>query len=164
MDAPCTVANCVRIKFWPKSLSCCSVNPLPDSPSCSTGTLDALYWITRGGCVPWGYCRSDVCAMAVTWATACEMFTDGRKKILVTETPFNVCDSVCSMSLTVVVRLLSNGRTMRSLNSCGDNPAYCQTTDTTGMSMLGKISTGVRIMATGPMTKSSNDTTTKVQG
>src|ERR1700761_8045371 len=118
--------------------------------------------MTRGGVVPCGYCRSDVCAIAVTCATACEIFTDGRKKILVTETPFTVCDSVCSMSLTVVVKLLSNGRTMRSLNSCGDNPAYCQTTETTGISMFGKISTGVRIMATGPMTKSSNDNTTKV--
>jgi len=30
------------MKFEPKSFSCCSVRPVPESPSCSTGTLDAL--------------------------------------------------------------------------------------------------------------------------
>ena len=75
--APCTVANWVRMKFVPKSFSCCSVKPAPESPSCNTGTLDALYWMTKGGVVPCGYSRNDACAIAVIWATACEMFTRG---------------------------------------------------------------------------------------
>ncbi len=63
--------------------------------------------MTSGGVVPWGYWRSAVCEIAVTCATACEILTDGRKKILMTATPFSVWDSECSMSLTVVVRLRS---------------------------------------------------------
>src|SRR5271168_796504 len=97
------------MKLVPKSYSCCSLRPRPDKPSCKMGTLEALYWMTRGGVVPCGYCRSAVCEIAVTCATACEILTDGRKKIFTTETPFNVCDSECSISLTVVVRLRSKG-------------------------------------------------------
>ena len=41
--------------------------------------------------------------MAVTWASAVWMLACGRKKILMTPTPFTDCDSMCSMSLTVMV-------------------------------------------------------------
>ncbi len=57
--------------------------------------------------MPGGICRIAVCEMAVTCACAALMFTKGWKKILITHTPFSVCDSICSMSLTVVDRLRS---------------------------------------------------------
>jgi hypothetical protein len=59
--------------------------------------------MTSGGAVPGGRDRTWVCEMAVTWATADEMLACGWKKILTTEMPDRVCDSMCSMSLTVVV-------------------------------------------------------------
>ena len=48
------VANWVRMVFWPRSFNCCSFKPCPESPNCSTGTLEALYWMMKGGVVPGG--------------------------------------------------------------------------------------------------------------
>ena len=59
--------------------------------------------MTSGGVVPGGICRRTVCAIAVTCDTAASMRAFGRKKIFTTEIPASVCDSMCSMSLTVVV-------------------------------------------------------------
>ena len=61
-----------------------------------------------------------------------------------TPMPFIDCDSMCSMLLTVVVIDRSVKYTMRSDMSCADRPEYCQMTLMTGMSMLGKMSVGVR--------------------
>ncbi len=57
----------------------------------------------NGGVVPGGICRTTVWAMAVTWETAASMCALGWKKTLTTATPASDCDSMCSMSLTVVV-------------------------------------------------------------
>ena len=54
------------------------------------------------------------------------------------------CDSMCSMSFTVVVMARSKIVTMRFSISSGEMPPYVQTTLTTGMSIYGKISTGMR--------------------
>ena len=59
---------------------------------------------------------------AVTCATAISIFTLGWKKILTMLRPFTVCDSMCSMSLTVVVRLRSNCVVMRSSISSAFRP------------------------------------------
>ena len=48
-----------------------------------------------------------------------------------------------SMSLTVVVMPRSALVTMRLAIWSADSPAYCQTTVTTGISMLGKMSVGI---------------------
>ena len=45
--------------------------------------------------------------MAVTWAVAASIFAPGWKKIFITETPVSDWLSMCSMSLTVVVRTRS---------------------------------------------------------
>jgi hypothetical protein len=58
--------------------------------------------MTRGGVVPGGIDRRTVCATAVIWATAASTFTRGWKKVLTTEMPASVWDSMCSTSLTVV--------------------------------------------------------------
>ena len=71
------------------------------------GTLDAEYRMMKGGVVPGGACRSTVWEMAVTCAVAASIFAPGWKKILITEMPVSVWLSVCSMSLTVVVRARS---------------------------------------------------------
>ncbi len=97
------VANWVRMLFWPRSFNCCSFSPSPESPNCSTGTLEALYWMMNGGVEPGGRLRNCTWQIAVTWATALPMFTCGWKKILMTPMPLSDCDSMCSMSLTVVV-------------------------------------------------------------
>ncbi len=41
--------------------------------------------------------------MAVTCATAISIFADGWKNTLIRPTPLSDCDSMCSMSFTVVV-------------------------------------------------------------
>ncbi len=60
-----------------------------------------------GGVLPAGICFSSVWEMAVTWAVAVRMSTLGWKKILTTAMPCVVWLSICSMSLTVVVRTRS---------------------------------------------------------
>ena len=57
----------------------------------------------RGGCVPGGNWRSTEFDTAVTCATASSIFAVGWKKTLTIELPRSDCDSMCSMSLTVVV-------------------------------------------------------------
>lgn len=48
--------------------------------------------------------------------------------------------------------------------SSAENPLYDQTMLTTGMSMFGKISVGMRMTASGPRMKSSTASTMKVYG
>jgi len=50
------------------------------------------------------------------------MLALGWKKTLMIDTPPNDCDSMCSMSLTVVVRLRSVTDTMRSAISLAGRP------------------------------------------
>ena len=61
----------------------------------------------NGGCVPGGSCRNCDCAEAVTCATARSIFAPGWKNTFTTAIPRSDCDSTCSMSFTVVVRLRS---------------------------------------------------------
>src|SRR5580658_9253643 len=71
---------------------------------------------------------------------------------------------MCSTSLTVVVRLRSKVVVMREESSSGESPLYVQTTAMTGMSIFGKMSTGVRNITTGPRMNSKSDKTTNVYG
>ena len=75
-----------------------------------------------GGVVPGGRPRTVVCTIAVTWESAIWMLAWGRKKILITPTPFTDCDSMCSISLTVIVMPRSELVTMRSAISLGAKP------------------------------------------
>src|ERR1700761_320707 len=102
--------------------------------------------------------------MAVTCAIPAYKFACGWKKILTTAMPFMDCDSMCSILFTVVVSARSVIYTMRSDMSWGEKPVYCQTTLTTGMSILGKISVGVLEITTGARMNNINDRTTKVYG
>jgi hypothetical protein len=69
---------------------------------------------------------------------------------------------MCWMSLTVVVNARSKGVMMRPAISPGGKPWYCQATPMIGMSMLGKISTGMRSAASPPRRKMSRPTTMNV--
>ena len=51
---------------------------------------------------------------------------------------------------------------MRPAMSSGGSPVYCQTTEMTGMPMLGKMSVGVRTAAVAPNIRTRIDMTTKV--
>ena len=128
------------------------------------GTLEALNWRTSGGVVPGGSCRSCVCAMAVTCATALATLTLGWKKILMTPMPFSDCDSMCSMSFTVVVSERSLWTVIRSAICWGERPVYCHTMATTGMLMLGKISVGAVAATSGPRIRMTSARTAKVYG
>ncbi len=68
------------------------------------GTLEALYWMMKGGVDPGGRARNCTWLIAVTWAIAWPIFTLGWKKILMMLVPTNDCDSMWSMSFTVVVK------------------------------------------------------------
>ncbi len=126
------------------------------------GTLEALYWMMKGGVVPGGKLRNCTWLMAVTWATAWPMLTCGWKKILMRPMPFSDCDSMCSMSLTVVVMPRSLLVTMRLAISCAERPVKFHTTVTTGMSMLGKMSVGIVSMLKTPRIRIKSANTTKV--
>src|SRR3954467_3776723 len=75
-----------------------------DSASWITGMLEAEYLMTSGGVMPGGSCRTWVCTAATVWAMAAWMFALGWKKTLMTVMLGSEVDSMCSMSLTVVVR------------------------------------------------------------
>src|SRR5580704_8777671 len=71
---------------------------------------------------------------------------------------------MCSMSLTVVVSDRSNGVVIRPDIWSGGKPVYCQTTPITGIRISGRMSVGVRSVASGPIINSSSASTTKVYG
>src|ERR1700686_1918048 len=100
----------------------------------------------------------------MTSEIAPSIFALGCKNTLITATPFNDCDSICSMLLTLVVRERSKMETIRVSISVGAKPVYVQMTLMTGMLMLGKISTGVRSSTTGQIRSSTTDNTMKVYG
>ncbi len=76
--------------------------------------------------------------------------------------PLSDCDSMWSMSLTVVVMPRSLLVTMRLAISGAERPVKFHTTVTTGMSMLGKMSVGIVRMLKTPKIKIKNAKTTKV--
>src|SRR5258708_7838929 len=71
---------------------------------------------------------------------------------------------MCWMSLTVVVSARSKGVMMRPAIWSGGKPWYCQATPMIGMSMLGKMSTGMRNAASAPNRKMSSTATMNVYG
>ena len=120
--------------------------------------------MTSGGVVPCGMDLTATCAIAVICAIAISTLTFGWKNTFTSPTPFNDCVSVCSTSLTVVVSERSKPVTMRLFMSSAGRPVYCQTTDTTGMLILGKMSVGVRRTASGPRISNNSAKTIKVSG
>jgi len=88
----------------------------------------------------------------------------GWKKTLMTPTPGIDCDSMCSMSLTVVVKARSVVVMTRASMSVTERPVNDQMTLTTGMSTSGKMSVGVRTIVTAPNSTISTATITNVYG
>src|ERR1700746_2639189 len=128
------------------------------------GTVDALYVMISGGVVPWGNCFNWVCELAVICARALSMLAVGCRKTLTTAIPFRDCDSICPMSSTLVVRLRSVIEMIRSAMSCGARPLNVQMMLTTGILMFGKMSVGVRTMASDPRIRIKIAITTMVCG
>ncbi len=69
---------------------------------------------------------------------------------------------MCSTPLTVVVNTRWNGAMMRPSIWSGESPVYCHTTLTTGISIAGKISVGVRSADNGPTIRIKMARTTNV--
>jgi len=84
--------------------------------------LEAEYLITSGGVMPGGIWRTIACTEEVTWASAVWMLASGWKNTLITAMPASDCDSMCSMSLTVVVSERSLTLVMRVPTSWADKP------------------------------------------
>ena len=160
-----------RLRWWPagcgwclvpRSFNCCSFRPWPESPSCSTGTLEALYWMMNGGVVPGGSERNCTWLMAVTCATAWPMFTCGWKKILMSrcrrsDLRLDVLDVVDRRGhAALAVEDDAVGHLLRG--EAGEVP----TTVTTGISMLGKMSVGIDSMLKTPRIRIRSAKTTKV--
>jgi hypothetical protein len=76
----------------------------------------------NGAVVPGGSCRSTDCEIAAICATALSVLAPGWKKTFTTAVPRSVIDSMCSMSLTVVVRPRSKLVTIRNDSSSADMP------------------------------------------
>src|SRR5258706_12648827 len=87
----------------------------------------------------------------------------GCRNTLMTATPFNDCDSMCSMLLTLVVRERSKMETMRVSISEGARPEKLQMTLMTGILMLGKMSTGVRSRTTGLISSITTENTMNLE-
>ncbi len=79
-----------------------------------------------------------------------------------TATPLSDWDSMCSISLTVVVMPRSLLLVMRPAISSAERPANCHTTLTTGMLMFGKISVGIDRMLKAPIKSNKIAKTAKV--
>src|SRR5277367_4378689 len=105
MATPGMVTRRGRRKLTAASNTACSVMLGLDRPSWMIGMLDAEYLITSGGRMPGGNWRNCACSMATTCEIAVGILAFGWKKILMIEKPASDSDSMCSMSLTVVVRL-----------------------------------------------------------
>src|SRR3954462_1179703 len=118
----------------------------------------------NGGVVPGGIRRRIVWATPVTWAVADATSTSGWNEILITATPLSVWLSIFLMLETA--KLVENSLKVvicRSISSV-ESPPYCQTMLTTGMSMLGKMSVGVRRMLATPSITMSSAMTMNVLG
>ena len=76
----------------------------------------------NGEVVPGGMLRSADCEIDVICATADSVFAPGWKNTLTIDVPRSDCDSMCSMSLTVVVMPRSKPLTMRCAISSADIP------------------------------------------
>src|SRR5665213_381037 len=116
------VTNCGRNWLMAASNTDCSGSVGLESANCITGMLDAEYWMMSGGVAPGGRFFTWVCAMATTWAMAVWMLALGWKNTLITVIPASEVDSMCSMSLTVVVRLRSVCPAMRVPISWAERP------------------------------------------
>ena len=110
------------MKLVPRSFSSCSESVSLLRPIIRTGTLAALYCRMSGGVMPGGSGRSSVCEIALICATPASTFAPGWKKTLITLTPRSVWDSMCWMSLTVVVEARSTMVVMRFCISSGASP------------------------------------------
>src|ERR1700748_2122562 len=71
------------------------------------------------------------------------MFAFGCRNSFRIVMPASDCDSMCSMSLTVVVKLRSLTDVIRLAMSSADRPVYDQIMLTTGILISGSTSTGV---------------------
>ena len=87
-----------------------------------TGMLEAEYLMMSGGVMPGGSCRTCACSIATTCAIAVWMLAVGWKNTLMTLMLASEVDSMCSMSLTVVVRLRSFCAEIRWPISCAGSP------------------------------------------
>src|SRR4029077_12212985 len=79
-------------------------------------------------------------------------------------TPASVCDSMF-FTLSTAEEIVYSLKVVICLAIwSGESPVYCQTTVTTGMSISGKISVGVFLIAATPSNKMSSAITTNVYG
>ena len=148
------------------SKSCCSGSVSLPIESCRIGTLEALYRMISGGCVPGGMMPQRPSARSPSPAPRPpRSWRPAGSRRWITPTPLSDWLSMCSMSLTVVVRnpLELPRRSALSISSA-TCPVYCQTTEMTGMSTSGKMSVGIRRMATTPRSAISIAITTNVYG
>src|SRR5262245_27458031 len=162
--APCTVASGVRMKLVARSKISCSWSVVLLNPSCRIGTLAASYLRTWGGNVPGGMLRTWTWHCVTICESARSTSTVGWKNTRTTAMLWCDCDSMCSMPTTLEVSARSKFVTMRLSISSGVRPLYCQTMLTTGMSMYGKMSTGVVAIATPPRMAIRTAATTNVYG
>src|SRR5579862_6678088 len=122
----------------------CSGIVADDIVNWATGTFDAFDCTTYGGLIPGGIALMEVCDDATICAIAVAMFVPGWKYTLTRPTPYSDWDSMREIPFTVEERPRSESSTTRASMSAGSIPGYVQTTATTGMSINGKMSTGIR--------------------
>src|SRR6266542_2531930 len=118
--------------------------------------------MTFGGVIPGGAIRKIVAVTEDICAMAAPISVPGSKYTRMRPTPGIEFDSMREMPLTVVENARSlMSTTRRSISSAG-NPGYAQTTATTGMSIVGKMSTAVRVKDSTPITRMRTDMTATV--
>src|SRR5260370_20653672 len=101
MEEPCGDASGGLMTLRVEWLSWADDIVVLPTPICRTGTSVALKRRMMGGVIPGGSVRVLLWDAATSCATPVATSAVGWKKILITATPVNDCDSMCSMSLTV---------------------------------------------------------------
>ena len=101
------------MKLFPRSFNSCSASVVDDSASWRIGTVEALYCRMSGALAPGGKLLMTVWEMATICDRLVWISVPAWKNTFTTATPLRVCDSMCSMSLTVAVMARSNCDTMR---------------------------------------------------
>ena len=117
-----------------------------------------------GGRVPVGMVRSEEAVMADNCATAASILARGWKKTLMIPKPGREADSRCSISFTAMVMPRCERKVMTSDISSGETPLKVQMTLTTGISISGRISVGMRWMASTPRIRIRSAMITNVYG
>ena len=151
--APSTFVSWTLMLFCARSVTFCNGNFVEDIITCNTGIVVGVYFKISGGRIPKGIFFIDTWEDALIWVIAVLIFAPGCKNTLITPTPNNDWDSICSISFTFAAYPLSAIVTILRSISFDCIPVYVHTAVTTGVLISGNTSIGVLTIDNIPIIK-----------